>query len=249
MRGNYKGKYKFNLPYFKQKGKYILSFYCIVMELSEKERIKKVIYWVISQGIAETQEEIAILTGYNPSAFSQIVSGKKPVSTRFIKNLCKLSEKINENYLLNGSGDMILNTMGRLCFLRKSLKMKQIDVADVLGITQSAYSAIELGKNELTDRNAEVLANKLGVSKTWLLTGLGDMFDDNDDKNIDNELNTAVQELAAEGKSIGGSVPYEFVERLFREREQHDRIIQSLQSTIEALQNTVAELSQALKKS
>ena len=138
--------------------------------------------------------------------------------------------------------------MERLRFLRKSLKMKQIDFADALGITQSAYSAIEIGKNELTDRNAEILANKLGISKIWLLTGEGDMFAGHDDKNID-ELNAAVQELAAEGKNIGGCVPYEFVERLFREREKHDLIILSLQKTIEVLQNTIAELSSELKKS
>lgn len=94
-----------------------------------------------------------------------------------------------------------------------------------------------------------IVENYPQYSATWLLTGFGDMFAGHDDKNIDNELNTAVQELTAEGKNIGGSVPYEFVERLFREREQHDRIIQSLQSTIKVLQNTIAELSQALKKS
>ncbi len=75
--------------------------------MSEKERVKQVIYWLFSQKIVNSQEELATKMGYNKSSISQIVSGKKPVSKKFIKNLCKLSEKINEVYLFNGIGGMI----------------------------------------------------------------------------------------------------------------------------------------------
>lgn len=108
--------------------------------------------------------------------------------------------------------------------------------------------------DKLSDATRKSTINRISIAfpdlnTQWLITGLGDMFAGHDDKNIDNEVNAAVQELAAEGKNIGGCVPYEFVERLFREREKHDQIIQSLQKTIEALQNTIAELSSELKKS
>lgn len=72
------------------------------------ERVKKVILWLIGQGVAETQEDIALKLGYNPSSVSQIVGGIKPVSKKFAGNLASLSDKININYLLHKDENMLM---------------------------------------------------------------------------------------------------------------------------------------------
>ena len=105
--------------------------------------------------------------------------------------------------------------------------------------------------DKLSDATRKSTINRISIAfpdlnTQWLITGLGDMFAGNDDKNINNEVNAAALELAAEGKNIGGSVPYEFVERLFREREKHDQIIQSLQKEIVELQQTINKLTTLL---
>lgn len=67
--------------------------------MTKNERVKKVIFWLISQGVANTQEEIAAKIGNNVSYLSQVVSGKKPVSGKFINNFCLVFDKVNPNYL------------------------------------------------------------------------------------------------------------------------------------------------------
>lgn len=57
----------------------------------------------------------------------------------------------------------------RLKELRKKFGFRQIDMANILGIRQNAYSNIENGLVSLTDRNATLLSEKLGVDKNWLL--------------------------------------------------------------------------------
>ena len=139
--------------------------------------------------------------------------------------------------------------MNTLRFLRKSLSLTQKYMASILGITQGAYSAIELGRNELTDRNAEILSNKLSINKDWLLTGLGDMRAGQEDTGIDEEIAEISQELFKKGESIGGgSVPYEFVQQLFREREKHDEIIASLQKTIEEQRKMLEQITKQLNE-
>ena len=64
----------------------------------------------------------------------------------------------------------------RIKEVRKALKMSQTALADVLMMTQSGVSAIEVGRRNLTDRNISLLCQKLNVSEEWLLTGEGEMF-------------------------------------------------------------------------
>lgn len=57
----------------------------------------------------------------------------------------------------------------RLRLLRNRIGLRQIDMADLLGIKQNAYSNIENGKTSLTERNANIISEKLGVDKDWLI--------------------------------------------------------------------------------
>ena len=54
--------------------------------MTENQRIKKAINWLIFQGVAESEKELADLLGYTKSSFSQIVNGKVPLSEKFVKS-------------------------------------------------------------------------------------------------------------------------------------------------------------------
>lgn len=80
------------------------------MHMTELQRIKKVINWLIFQEVAESEKQLTELLGYTKSSFSQIVNGKVPLAERFIKKLCGLDENINEVWVTKGEGTMFKNT-------------------------------------------------------------------------------------------------------------------------------------------
>jgi transcriptional regulator with XRE-family HTH domain len=65
----------------------------------DNERFKKIIFWLISQGVIKNQEDLARRMGYNPSFLSQVVSGIKPLSKKLTEKLSNISDNININYL------------------------------------------------------------------------------------------------------------------------------------------------------
>ena len=75
--------------------------------MAGNERVKRVIQWLISQGVAENQKELAKKMGYNSSTISHIISGVKSVSGKFVQNLCSLSDKVNPDYLLSNDPVML----------------------------------------------------------------------------------------------------------------------------------------------
>lgn len=66
--------------------------------------------------------------------------------------------------------------MNRLLELRKALGITQKQMAEAIGIKQAAYSAIELGKASLTDRNKITIINIYSVNPKWFESGEGSMF-------------------------------------------------------------------------
>ena len=58
-------------------------------------RLKKVINWLIFKEIAENERALAETLGYTKSSFSQIVTGKVPLSEKFMKRIRSLDENIN----------------------------------------------------------------------------------------------------------------------------------------------------------
>lgn len=71
-----------------------------------KQRLKKVINWLIFQEIAVNERTLAELLGYTKSSFSQIVNGKVPLSDKFVKALCSLDDNINEVWVKTGEGNL-----------------------------------------------------------------------------------------------------------------------------------------------
>ncbi len=66
--------------------------------------------------------------------------------------------------------------MNKLIQIRKYLGITQSQLADIMRVKQNTISLIENDKNLLTERNKQVLIEKLGVNPSWLDTGAGDIF-------------------------------------------------------------------------
>lgn len=64
--------------------------------MTEIQRIRKAINWLLYKGVAENDRELSEIMGYTKSSFSQIVNGRVPLSDKFAKKLCRLDENIND---------------------------------------------------------------------------------------------------------------------------------------------------------
>lgn len=75
--------------------------------MTKIERVKKVCKWLIFDGYADNDTDLATKMGYTKSSFSQIMTEKVPVSDKFIDNICKANININKVWILNFEGDML----------------------------------------------------------------------------------------------------------------------------------------------
>ena len=57
----------------------------------------------------------------------------------------------------------------RLCSLRKERQLRQLDIAEMLGITQTHYQRVEKGKINIPTLTLCFLADYYGVSTDYLL--------------------------------------------------------------------------------
>lgn len=75
--------------------------------MTEIQRLRKAINWLLYKGVAENDRELSEILGYTKSSFSQIVNGRVPLSDKFVKRLCRLDENMNGVWILTGEGDML----------------------------------------------------------------------------------------------------------------------------------------------
>lgn len=132
-----------------------------------------------------SQQEVADLVGIAQSTYGRSESGILKSSSKIVE-LANLFG-VNPTWLATGEGDMELkvvfngenNLSERLKFVRKKKNLTQMDVANAIGITQATYSELERGLVKSSGKIVE-LANLFDVSPTWLATGQGDMYQQND---------------------------------------------------------------------
>lgn len=75
--------------------------------MTDLERVIKIVDWLIFEKRVKSRRHLAEILGYRESSISQILSGKVPLSERFIKKLSIVDERINEDWIRNESGYMI----------------------------------------------------------------------------------------------------------------------------------------------
>ena len=67
--------------------------------------------------------------------------------------------------------------------MRKALHLSQKKFADSVGISMSYVNFIEMGYNTPSDKIVDKICCTHGISKRWLTTGYGNMFDKDDEEN------------------------------------------------------------------
>jgi len=78
---------------------------------------------------------------------------------------------------LAGKSDMdkvAMELARRFALAREESGLTQEYLASVCGLTKGAISAIENGRNGIAGENVFLLADALGVSARWLMTGVAD---------------------------------------------------------------------------
>jgi transcriptional regulator with XRE-family HTH domain len=64
----------------------------------------------------------------------------------------------------------------RLKELRKHLKMSIREFSKEIYFSHSLYGQVEYGNREASDRIIQLICSRFSVSKEWILTGEGEMF-------------------------------------------------------------------------
>ena len=78
------------------------------------DRLKQVMAWLIANGEASSQREVAMQLGYTPSSLSQIVNGHVPLSDKFLNRLTGLDRRIDVKWIRTGEGNMLVTGSGRM---------------------------------------------------------------------------------------------------------------------------------------
>ena len=76
----------------------------------------------------------------------------------------------------------------RIIEIRKSKGLSQDEFGGKIGLTYSAISAIEIGKNPLKETNIRLICHVFRVREEWLRNGEGKMFDPIDNDPLINEV-------------------------------------------------------------
>ena len=65
----------------------------------------------------------------------------------------------------------------RIKLVRNTLNISQRSFAKRVYISQSLLGDMELGYRNINERTIQLISNEFNISKNWLLTGEGQMFD------------------------------------------------------------------------
>ena len=164
--------------------------------MTENKQLKNVILWLTSQEIIENQEDLAVKLGYNPSSLSQIVTGKKPISDKFVVKLINFCDKINYSYLF-GEGEMLKSNEKRVIDynnLGVEVKNRLLEIAVYMNLSISGFEAacgLKRGYINNMSENSSIGSDQLTkiidsfsyLNLEWILTGNGDMIKEGIDKN------------------------------------------------------------------
>ncbi|GHV03266.1 hypothetical protein FACS189485_05980 [Spirochaetia bacterium] len=73
---------------------------------------------------------------------------------------------------------------------RKTLKLSQINFSRGIYLSNGYYAEIELENRKANDRIIELISTKYGVSRRWLESGEGEMFDNKPDEKLEQMIIT-----------------------------------------------------------
>lgn len=88
--------------------------------MERRERGREIIRWMVYQGMFQSQRDLAQQMGYNPTVVSAALTGKIPFSDKFSRNLAKMCDRINLQWLLTGEGEMLQKSSAKSMGVRVS---------------------------------------------------------------------------------------------------------------------------------
>lgn len=109
--------------------------------MTEIQRIKKVVNWLIFMEYVENERELSEKLGYTKSSFSQIINGRVPLSDKFVKKLCSIDDNINEVWITEGVGTMLKNS---------------VEGADVVTVPTKVWEVIQAQAESLKNRDKQI---------------------------------------------------------------------------------------------
>jgi transcriptional regulator with XRE-family HTH domain len=74
--------------------------------------------------------------------------------------------------------------------VRKTLKLSQVNFSKGIYLSHGYYAEIELENCKANNRIIELIVSKYGVSRHWLETGEGEMFDKKPDEKLEQMIIT-----------------------------------------------------------
>lgn len=116
-----------------------------------KERVRKVINWLIFNEVVDNQLNLALELGYSKSYISQVLSGTKVASDAFIDKLCLLDQHISREWVLGGEGHMFVSSP-----FSEEMTASAADPAESIVIAPSVWSVIQKQSESLAARDEQV---------------------------------------------------------------------------------------------
>jgi len=124
------------------------------------ERLRLAIDYLTDKRMIRNQKEFTDMIGDNPSAVSLYISGKRPISQRFMEKVCRAFPVISQDWLMTGEGEMIALEVAKRLDDPATTKYERLLIEHDILLRQVA---------ELIKEN-ELKTEKIGALKFQLLT-------------------------------------------------------------------------------
>lgn len=109
-------------------------------EKNVKERVRKVIKWLISERVVLYQKDVAKRMNYNASVMSNLLNGNGRITDRFIERLCDIDTRLNPDWIRTGNGDMLEESHDNN--IKEVTDVETFDVATLLRIIEGQTKTI-----------------------------------------------------------------------------------------------------------
>lgn len=76
--------------------------------MTQLERLRKIINWLIYQGVADNDTSLAKVLGMQRPSFSKVANGMVPLSEKLAAKICALDNTLSIKWLMEGTGQMFL---------------------------------------------------------------------------------------------------------------------------------------------
>ena len=118
---------------------------------------------------------------FNQSNLSKILRCERKVPDELEIKILQRYQDINKVWLLTGEGSMLKETaqadyINELAIYFRTNKIKQVEIANRLGIAKSQVNSLLKGRDKFGEKMAQRWEDEFGLNKFWLRYGEGSML-------------------------------------------------------------------------